>query len=67
MAKESEKGKEKGRDHCCCCGSNRAFWGLALLVAGVLFLASDMGYIRGVSFWTILLIILGIFLLIPKK
>ena len=66
MVKDKESGKEKDSGWCCC-GSNRAFWGLALLVAGVLFLASDMGYIRGVSFWTILLIILGIFLLIPKK
>jgi hypothetical protein len=66
MAKGKESEKEKGRDSCCG-GSNRSFWGLALLVAGVLFLASDMGYIKGVSVWTILLIILGIFLLIKKK
>jgi membrane-bound ClpP family serine protease len=64
MAKEKEEGKEHG---CCFCGGKGYFWGVALLVAGFLFLLRDLGYIVGVSFWTILLIVLGIFLLVPKK
>jgi len=61
MAKENEHG------HCCCCGGKGHFWGLALLIAGVLFLARDLGYIAGISFWTILLLVLGVFMVLSGK
>lgn len=52
----------------CCCGGKRYFWGIFFLIVGLLFLAQDMGYIVGVGFFTILFLLLGIFLLIiPKK
>jgi hypothetical protein len=64
--------KEKVEEHehhgCCYCGGKRYYWGTALIVAGLLFLAQDMGYLAGLSFWTILLLVMGIFLLLtPKK
>jgi len=65
MAKEKA---EENHGHCCCCGGKRYFWGVFFLIVGLIFMAQDLGYIVGVGFFTVLFLLLGIFLLIiPKK
>jgi choline-glycine betaine transporter len=43
---------------------NQIFWGLVIIVVGVLFLAQNLGYLQDYSFWKYLpalLIILGLY------
>ena len=61
----NKESKENG--HCCCChGHHGTTLGIALLVMGLLFLARDLGFIAGVGSWTIIFLILGVFLLAKK-
>lgn len=49
---------------------NQIFWGLVILVVGVLFLAQNLGYLQDYSFWRYLpalLIILGLYQLFINK
>jgi len=49
---------------------NQIFWGLVILIVGVLFLAQNLGYLQDYSFWRYLpglLIILGIYQLFINK
>lgn len=56
----------KESDHHCCCGSHGAWFGIALLIIGLLLLAKDVGFIAGIGSWTIIFIILGVFLAAKK-
>lgn len=49
---------------------NQIFWGLVIIVVGVLFLAQNLGYIQDYSFWKylpVLLIILGLYQLFVNR
>ncbi|MDO9088336.1 MAG: DUF5668 domain-containing protein [Anaerolineaceae bacterium] len=49
---------------------NQIFWGLVIMVVGVLFLAQNLGYIKDYSFWKYLpaiLIILGLYQLFVSR
>ncbi len=49
---------------------NQIFWGLTIVVVGVLFLAQNLGYLQDYSFWRylpVLLILLGIYQLFVNQ
>lgn len=51
-------------------GFNQIFWGLVIIVVGVLFLAQNLGFIQDYSFWKYLpalLIILGVYQLFANR
>jgi hypothetical protein len=62
-----DKEKDESCGHGCCCGGKGLLFGIALLIIGLLFLAKDMGYIAGISFWTILFLVGGVFLVLGGK
>ena len=64
----ARKSTEKNCEGSCCCGSqSKVFWGIGILVIGLFFLASDLGYIAGISWWTILFVVFGLLLLVKKR
>jgi len=64
MAKKTEK------NQAWCCGCNPNICGWLLLIIGIYFLASHLGWIpRNIPFWPIVFIIIGIYILkkYPRK
>ncbi|MEE9323079.1 MAG: hypothetical protein V3U72_00895 [Candidatus Aenigmarchaeota archaeon] len=59
-----ENFKGKGDECCSHHGKCKGFIGIGLLIIGLIFLAKDLGYIPGISFWTILFIVGGIFMML---
>ncbi|MBI2667333.1 hypothetical protein HYX17_01020 [Candidatus Woesearchaeota archaeon] len=47
--------------------SGNIFWGWFFLLLGLFFLARNFGWIPNISIWPVLLIILGIYMLIPRR
>lgn len=45
---------------------NELFWPIVLIVAGVYFLLSNLGLIRGDLFWPLILIGIGVWLILRR-
>jgi len=51
-------------------GFSQMFWGLAIIIVGLLFLAQNLGYLQSFPFWNylpVLLIILGLYQLLVNR
>ena len=49
-----------------CCGSNGIGFGVFLLLLGGFFLAQELGWIETISFWPIVLIGFGAYIILSK-